>query len=44
MLFSKKDEEVNPEEAVEKKDESTEDSSKDPDPIDVHAFMLRMRH
>lgn len=43
MLFSKKDEEVNPEEAVEKKDESTEDSSKDPDPIDVHAFIDEKR-
>lgn len=43
MLFSKKDEEVNPEEAVEEKDESTEDSSKEPDPIDVNAFIDEKR-
>lgn len=43
MLFSKKDEEVNPEEVVEEKSESTEDSPKDPDLIDVHAFIDEKR-
>ena len=42
MLFSKKDDEVDPEE-VKDKGESTEDSSKEPDPIDVHAFIDEKR-
>lgn len=43
MLFSKKDEEVNPEEVVEEKDEPVEDSPKEPDPVDVHAFIDEKR-